>query len=171
MKRLLLTSTASAALAVLGWANFPRERLPETAKATRVVVEKSARTLTLYAGDNVLKTYRVALGRNPEGAKKQEGDMRTPEGLYTIAARNARSGYHRALRVSYPSPTDLASARSRGVSAGGDIMVHGIRNRLGWLGKLHRAFDWTSGCVAVTNAEIEEIWATVPDGTPIEIKA
>ena len=119
----------------------------------------------------MIKSYRVSLGRNPLGPKQQEGDKRTPEGLYRIDKRNEKSGFHRALHVSYPESRDFAAAAARGVSPGGDIMIHGLHNGLGWMGKLHRLVDWTAGCIAVTDPEIEEIWAAVPDGTPVEIKA
>jgi len=115
-----------------------------------------------------LKTYQVALGRNPQGHKQSLADNRTPEGLYRIDWRNAHSHFHRALHISYPNPRDLAAARENGVKLGGDIMVHGLKNGLGWIGPLHRLVDWTQGCIAVTDPEIEEIWKYVPDGTLIE---
>jgi murein L,D-transpeptidase YafK len=135
----------------------------------RIVVEKHAHTLTLYRQGKALKTYRVALGRGGTGAKVQAGDNRVPEGVYRIVGRNAHSAFHRALKVGYPTPDQVRQAQARGVNPGGDIMVHGIRNGLGWIGTLQRQVDWTKGCVAVTDSEIEEIWRVVPDGTPIEI--
>jgi murein L,D-transpeptidase YafK len=134
------------------------------------VIEKSRRILTLYADGEPLKSYRISLGTNPVGAKQHEGDRRTPEGRYVIDYRKADSGYFRALHISYPGPDDLERARQSGESPGGDIMIHGLRNRLGWLGRLHRLVDWTQGCVAVTNREMAELWRVVPDGTPIEIR-
>jgi murein L,D-transpeptidase YafK len=133
-------------------------------------VEKAARRLTLFAGSMPLKTYRVALSRAPIGPKAQEGDQRTPEGIYSIDRRKEDSAFHRALHISYPNPSDLTQATQRGVAPGGDIMIHGLPNGRGWIGKLHRVRDWTSGCIAVTDAQIEEIWRAVPDGTPIEIR-
>ena len=112
----------------------------------------------------------MSLGREPVGPKKAEGDRRTPEGVYTIDTRIERSAFHRALHISYPNVADRAAAQSAGVSPGGAIMIHGIRNGLGWLGRAHRLIDWTSGCVAVTNPEIEELWRAVRDGTPVEIR-
>ncbi len=135
----------------------------------KVFVEKSARRLSLLRGGKLCRTYRVALGRNPLGAKEREGDGRTPEGQYVVSGRNLHSNFHRALRISYPNKVDKARAASLGVSPGGDIMIHGIQNGLGWLGPLHRVSDWTEGCIAVTDAEIEEIWNIVKDGTPVEI--
>ena len=163
----------AAALALLGgslYAYLPRTQLSDGTKADRVVVKKSARTLELYRGAELLRTYSIALGRTPLGHKQQEGDGRTPEGDYILDYRNPRSSYHKALHVSYPSPADAAAAKSRGVSPGGLIMVHGIRNRMGYIGRLHRLFDWTDGCIAVTDEEIDEIWRVVDDGTPIVIE-
>jgi murein L,D-transpeptidase YafK len=145
--------------------------LPPDAIADRVVVEKATRVLTLLSGNRVLKTYPIRLGRNPSGAKTREGDGRTPEGQYLIDHRNPTSRFHLALHVSYPSQTDIARAAAARVPPGGDIMVHGLPNGLGWLGRLHQLFDWTNGCIAVTDREIEEIYRAVPDGTPIEIKS
>ena len=137
--------------------------------ADRIVVEKHAHTLTLYRQGNVLKTYRVALGRGGTDPKVQAGDNRVPDGEYRIVGRNPHSAFHRALKLGYPTPDQVRQAQSRGVNPGGDIMVHGIRNGLGWVGSLQRQVDWTKGCIAVTDREIEEIWRIVPDGTPIEI--
>jgi murein L,D-transpeptidase YafK len=137
--------------------------------ADRIVVEKQAHTLTLFRQGKVLKTYRVALGRSGAGPKLQAGDNRVPEGVYRIVGRNPHSAFHRALRVGYPTPEQVRQAQARGIDPGGDIMVHGIRNGLGWLGSLQRQVDWTKGCIAVTDGEIDEIWRLVPDGTPIEI--
>lgn len=136
----------------------------------RVLVEKKERRLALLANGQEVRAYRVALGPNPEGPKATKGDMRTPEGVYFIVGRNEQSRYHRALRISYPSPADTARARALGVSPGGDIMIHGLPEGRGEMAGLHPDFNWTRGCIAVTNEEIEEIWRLVPDGTPIEIR-
>lgn len=143
--------------------------LPEGTVADRVLIEKKARRLKLFRDGTVIKTYRVALGENPEGKKRQEGDKRTPEGTYVIDRREEQSRYHLALHISYPNPDDVAQAEERGVSPGGNIMIHGLPNGLGFIGKEHTKNDWTLGCIAVTNPEIEEIWRVVPDGTVIEI--
>ena len=144
--------------------------LPRGAVADRVVVEKSSRRLTLLRNGSAFKTYRIALGRSPVGNKEREGDNRTPEGVYRIDRRNARSQYHRSLHISYPTALEAERARKRGVSPGGDIMIHGLPRAYARIGSLHRVMDWTAGCIAVTNPEIEEIWRAVPDGTTIEIK-
>jgi murein L,D-transpeptidase YafK len=136
-------------------------------RADQVVVVKSERTLTLFSQGKVLRTYKMALGGVPVGAKEQEGDHKTPEGHYILDRRNAKSRYYKSIHVSYPSEQDKQRAAQRGVSAGGDIMIHGLPNGFGWLGATHRARDWTDGCVAVTDAEMDEIWELVPDGTPL----
>lgn len=165
---------AFAVAALLGgvgaWANWPSEKLDPAARADRVIVEKSARTLRLMRGDVVLKTYRVSLGGAPVGHKQREGDQRTPEGEYRVDYRNPTSSFHLALHVSYPSPADTERALRAGVPPGGDIMIHGAPNGFGWIGRLHRFRDWTAGCVAVTDREIEEIWNAVPDGTPVSLR-
>ncbi len=135
-----------------------------------VAVDKSERLLRLLAQDGTeLRRYTVALGGDPLGDKRREGDSRTPEGRYRIDWRNPESAYHLSLHISYPDETDRAEAAARGEDPDGMIMIHGIRNGFGWLGSLHQYVDWTDGCIAVTNAEIEEIWRLVPNGTPIEI--
>ena len=113
---------------------------------------------------------KIALGQNPLGAKTGIGDKRTPEGLYYIDGHNPGSKYHLSLRVSYPNDKDVAEARARGVSPGGDIMIHGLPRGFENVGAEHRQRDWTNGCIAVTNAEIEEIWSAIPDGAAIYIK-
>ncbi|MEY2511534.1 MAG: hypothetical protein QOE26_2297 [Verrucomicrobiota bacterium] len=135
-----------------------------------MLVEKSARRLTLLKSGITLKTYRVALGRAPVGAKEYEGDQRTPEGTYAIDFHKPDSDYHLALHVSYPEQRDVDRAAAQGLSAGSDIMIHGLPNGRGWIGRFHRRNDWTAGCVAVTDFEIEEIYRAVPDGTPIELR-
>lgn len=160
--------------AALAWALLrarqEKNTLAPNAVANLVRVEKAARRLTLLRDTTVLKIYRVALGKAPLGAKSQEGDQRTPEGWYVIDRRKADSDFHRALHISYPNPDEMAQAARRGVEPGGDIMIHGLPNGRGAIGPLHRLRDWTAGCIAVTDPEIEEIWRTVPDGTPIEIR-
>jgi murein L,D-transpeptidase YafK len=159
-----------AALAVAAFARLNVNPLPHDAAADRVLVEKSARRLTLLKNGSTLKTYRVALGHAPVGAKEYEGDQRTPEGIYAIDFHKPDSDYHLALHVSYPEQRDVDRAAAQGLSAGSDIMIHGLPNGRGWIGRFHRRKDWTAGCVAVTDFEIEEIYRAVPDGTPIELR-
>ena len=155
-------------MAVAAYLNFAP--LPRDAVADRVVIEKSARRLTLLKNGSALKTYSVALGRAPIGAKEYEGDQRTPEGVYSVDFHKPDSDYHLALHISYPEQRDIDRAAARGLSAGSDIMIHGLPNGRGWIGRFHRRKDWTAGCVAVTDFEIEEIYRAVPDGTPVEIR-
>lgn len=140
------------------------------AQANRIVILKSAHSMTLLNGGKVLKTYKVALGSVPVGPKRIEGDHKTPEGDYLIDAKNAHSRFHLSLHISYPSAADQQRARSLGARPGGAIMIHGLAAPFAYLGPLHRQTDWTDGCIAVTNAEIEEIWKLVPVGTRVEIR-
>ncbi|MBZ0158003.1 MAG: L,D-transpeptidase family protein [Alphaproteobacteria bacterium] len=138
--------------------------------ADKILIEKKARRLTLIAKGKVLKTYKIALGGNPNGPKERQGDNKTPEGTYIIDSRNRNSGYHLSLHISYPNEKDKKRAKELGVSPGGDIMIHGIKNGLSWVGDLHTNVDWTKGCIAVTDQEIEEIEKVVPNGTLVEIR-
>jgi murein L,D-transpeptidase YafK len=144
--------------------------LVSSAKADRVIVLKKERKLILMNGDKVLRTYRVALGGSPVGAKARQGDHKTPEGTYILDRRNPKSQFYKSIHISYPNAVEAANARKHGFSAGGDIFIHGLPNGYGFVGAAHRLHDWTDGCVAVTNEEIDEIWRAVPDGTPVEIK-
>ena len=125
--------------------------------------------MELMSGGRVLKTYKIALGSEPVGPKTWQGDHRTPEGTFVIDRRNAQSQFHRSLHISYPRPEDRERARHLGVSPGGDIFIHGLPNGYGLVGAAHRLRDWTDGCIAVTDQEIEEIWRMVDDGTTVEI--
>jgi murein L,D-transpeptidase YafK len=174
MKRRILAAVAIVGAVTIGGAvpflEEPAVPLPDQVLADSIVVEKSKHSMSLFKNGELLRSYRVALGRGGPEPKSQEGDARTPQGAYLIDSRNPRSGFHRALHVSYPSAADVAAARARGVSAGSDVMIHGIKNGLGWLGRLHRMVDWTAGCIAVTNREMDEVWRVVPDGTPVVIR-
>jgi murein L,D-transpeptidase YafK len=139
-------------------------------KADRIVIVKSTRTMILMNNGKILKSYKVALSAHSIGGKERVGDDKTPEGLYTVDWKNAQSKFHRALHVSYPNAADREHARKLGVDPGGEIEIHGIGAKFGYLGALHRQIDWTAGCIAVTNEEIDEIWKLVAVGTPVEIK-
>lgn len=143
---------------------------PGAPRADKILIEKSERRMTLYRYGKPWKTYRVALGRGGLAPKMQEGDQRTPEGLYYIEARNPQSIYHLSLRLNYPGPEDKMRALKMGVRPGSDIMIHGLPNGKGYVGRRHLKKDWTEGCIAVTNQEIEELWTIVADGTPVEIR-
>ncbi len=138
--------------------------------ADRVLIEKRERRLSLISKGKVLKSYKIALGGNPVGPKERQGDNKTPEGTYFIESRNRDSRYHLSLRISYPNEQDRRRARELGVSPGGDIMIHGIKNGFSWVGDNHAEVDWTKGCIAVTDTEIEEIEKFVPNGTLVEIR-
>ena len=138
--------------------------------ADAIHVDKGARQLTLLRGDAPIRSYPIALGAAPEGHKREEGDERTPEGSYVIDWRNEDSIAHLSLHISYPNAEDTAQAEARGVSPGGNIMIHGMLNGWGWLDGLQSYWDWTDGCIAVTNEDMREIWSLVPNGTPITIE-
>lgn len=157
------------------WLVFLSLRQPELTSASnlppidKIIVRKSERTLQLLSAGQVIKTYKIALGRNPLGHKQREGDSKTPEGCYHITHHNPNSAYHLSLGISYPNLQDRENAKKLGVFAGGNIMIHGQPNFMPFFGRMHSLIDWTQGCIAVTNAEIEEIYTAVPDQTPIEI--
>lgn len=138
--------------------------------ADRIVIEKKERRLMLVSKGEVLKTYKIALGGNPIGPKEREGDNKTPEGTYVIDSRNNDSAYYRSLRISYPNERDKQRAKELGVSPGGDIMIHGIKKGFSWVGDSHAEVDWTKGCIAVKDEEIEEICKLAPIGTIVEIR-
>jgi murein L,D-transpeptidase YafK len=138
--------------------------------ADSIVVEKARHTLTLFQAGIAVRTYQVALGKQPKGDKVKRGDNRTPEGTFFIDFKNPNSKYHKALHISYPDAVHSARANALGVSPGGDIMIHGLPPAYASVGAQHREFDWTEGCIAVTDKEIEEIWAAIPTGAPIHIK-
>ena len=170
----LFASLAAFAL-LLGCASEPPVVAPapqpvEPAKVDRVLVLKGERELHLLAGDRTVRSYPVALGFAPNGPKRKAGDGRTPEGTYVLDRRNPNSSFYRSIHISYPGPADREHARRNGIDPGGDIMIHGLPNGREWVGAEHARFDWTEGCIAVTNAEMDEIWAMIDDGTPIEIR-
>jgi len=166
MRILVLNGFAILALGACGLAHTE----PKPPHADRVLVLKKERTLQLLRHGMVIKTYKIALGGDPVGPKTRQGDHKTPEGVYVLDSRNAHSHFHKSIHISYPSARDNAAARRNGVSPGGDVFVHGLPNGYGWIGAGHRGRDWTDGCIAVTDGEIDEIWLAVPDGTPIEIR-
>ncbi|WP_417772394.1 L,D-transpeptidase family protein [Stappia sp.] len=173
---LTLLLVAAALAAAVAWAGGSTAVPPPTpaaheAEIARVLLLKSERRLALIDREGVeRRTYQVALGGQPVGHKQREGDGRTPEGTYVLDWRNPKSAYHLSLHVSYPDVRDRRAASRRGDDPGGMIMIHGLPNGLGWLGSAHLRVDWTDGCIAVTDAQIEEIWRMVPNGTPIEIR-
>ena len=149
---------------------YPEAKLPKGKIIDKIEVYKSKRKMLVYSEGKLLKTYKIALGRNPIGHKEFEGDFKTPEGIYEINAKNPNSGYHKNLGVSYPNEKDIAHAKSLGKSPGGHIKIHGIRNGSGFISKFQRWKDWTAGCIALTNEEVDELYEVVKIGTKIEIK-
>jgi murein L,D-transpeptidase YafK len=141
----------------------------QPAQADRIVIVKSARSMTLYHGNEVLHRYKVALGRGPKGPKDRQGDHKTPEGQYVVDSKNSHSRFHLALHLSYPNANDRARSAQQHVNPGGDVEIHGLPSTFAFFGSLQSTIDWTDGCIAVSNAEIEEIWKQVPVGTKVEI--
>lgn len=161
-----LASLAFAALAVVA---------PGGAEATlevadKVVVEKSDRKLHLLKGERILASYEIFLGMEPEGHKQEEGDSRTPEGLYYLDLRNENSDFFLSIRISYPNARDRERARRLGVDPGGQIMIHGYPNEPRYTPEFYRSGDWTDGCIAVSNAAMVDIWLMTRENTPIEIR-
>jgi murein L,D-transpeptidase YafK len=156
----------------IGYYLWPEGQLAEGAVADYILVDKSQRKMTLYYKKNQLACYTIALGasepffNHPEGPKRMEGDYKTPEGLFRIVQKEMHSEYHRSLRISYPGDDPVAM---KNTNPGGGILIHGVKNKFEWIGKFHRWIDWTKGCIAVTNAEMEEIYNAVPQNCKIEI--
>ncbi len=139
-------------------------------RADQVIVLKSQHSMTLLSHGRAIKVYKVALGKGSGGPKRKLGDHETPEGKYIIDSKNPKSRFHLALHVSYPNASDRMKAQAAGLPTGGDIMIHGVQKQFAWIGSLQHEVDWTDGCIAVTNPEIEEVSRLVLVGTPIEIK-
>lgn len=144
--------------------------IPAYAGVDLVKVDKSERKMYLLSGADIIKEYDIALGENPKGHKQQEGDERTPEGEYVLDYIKEDSSFYRAMHISYPNSIDIANADKKGVSPGGFIMIHGQRNWLGWLAPIAQQFDWTNGCIALTNAEMDDFLQLVGLGTKIQIE-
>jgi murein L,D-transpeptidase YafK len=170
VRLIAVLATLALGAAGLTWLYRPAAPLPRGTRADLLVVHKSTRRMLVYAHGSLLRSYVISLGHEPVGPKRREGDHRTPEGRYVIDQHNPYSAFHRSLHVSYPSAADAARARAAGHPPGGEIMIHGTRNGGGWLGRLHLVPDWTDGCIAVSDSEIDELYRIVPDGTPIVIR-
>lgn len=169
--RLVQPAALALLLFTLALTPFHAQAPKPPEKADSILILKKQHLMELFSQGKVIRTYHVALGTGGLAAKQKEGDGRTPEGHYTIDSRNPTSHYHLALHISYPNAEDRKRAAKAGVSPGGAVMIHGLPKEWAFLGAQHRLYDWTLGCVAVTNDEIDEIWKLVPDGTPIEIRA
>lgn len=136
---------------------------------TLVRVFKADNNLQLLANEKTVREFHVVFGANPKGHKMREGDERTPEGWYTLDFKNPNSAFYKSIHISYPNTQDIALAKARGVKPGGQVMIHGQKNGLGWLAFISQRFNWTNGCVALSNADMDTVWALVKEGTPIEI--
>ncbi|MDP3683771.1 MAG: L,D-transpeptidase family protein [Ignavibacteria bacterium] len=169
MKKSLAIGLLAIFLILPGYYFFPEKKLDTSKKIDKIFVVKHKRQLTVYSNGEALKTYSISLGGVPIGKKEFEGDKKTPEGIYTINDKNPNSDYHLNLAVSYPNEADSLHALKFGKSAGGEIKIHGLPNGYGFIGKFQRFKDWTLGCIALTNSEIEELFYNVPMGTEIEI--
>ena len=149
---------------------FPYVPIPGEVKIDKIVVLKSDRQLLAYSNGNIIRKFSISLGKAPHGDKVVEGDFKTPEGIYYINSKNPKSAYYKNLGISYPNSHDIREANLLGKKAGGDIKIHGIKNGRGFLRRFHRWIDWTNGCIALTNEEIDDLYAHTPIGTPIQIK-
>ena len=149
---------------------YPEKKLPSDIQIDKLIVYKTKRQLLAYSNGHLTKTYKISLGRQPIGDKEYEGDKKTPEGLYFINDKNPNSVYHKNLGISYPDENDIKNAKRISKPTGGDIKIHGLRKKTGFISKFHRWFDWTLGCIALTDEEIDELYNAVKIGTPILIK-
>jgi murein L,D-transpeptidase YafK len=149
---------------------MPAQQQTALQKADSILILKKDHLMELLAGGKVIRTYKVALGQGGLAPKVRQGDGRTPEGHYIIDAKYTVTHYHKALHISYPNAEDRKRAAKLGVSPGGSILIHGLPNGQGYVGAAHRLYDWTLGCIAVTDEEIDEVWELVAVGTPVEIR-
>jgi murein L,D-transpeptidase YafK len=169
-KKIALWSLLTNLMTLTIYYVYPEKKLPKGTKINLLVVYKSKRELLAYSNGKLIKTYKISLGRNPIGHKLIEGDKKTPEGVYSIFAKNSSSGYHKNLGISYPNASDIAASKKMNQSTGGDVKIHGLRNGLGFISKFQRCWDWTAGCIALTDEEVDELYESVAIGTKIEIK-
>jgi murein L,D-transpeptidase YafK len=146
----------------------PSVLAPLSEQIDHILIEKSARQLTIFRQGEAVRSYQIALGFAPAGDKVQQGDGKTPEGIFTINRRNPQSSYHLSLGIDYPQADDRNRAKTAGIDPGGDIFIHGQPNGLGKLATI--SYDWTAGCIALSDMEIEELWRVVGNGTTVEIR-
>lgn len=165
---LIVIGTGIAGLRVFCF--YPYKKMPDGIVIDKIVVIKSERIMKVYANNRMIRQFRIALGGNPVGAKQMEGDERTPEGNYIIFDKNPNSGWHKNLGISYPNKADVARNFRNGLNTGGDIKIHGLKNGSFPYGRFHRMLDWTNGCIALTNEEIDDLYEHTTVGTPILVK-
>lgn len=169
MLRALVILLLLALISVLVYNYYPGTKSSGNLPIDSLVVYKSNHTLIAYYNEEKIKTYTIAIGKNPVGYKMYEGDLKTPEGRFSINDKNPNSAYHKNLGISYPDEFHRQQAAKLGKTPGGDIKIHGLKNGRGYIGKMHRMTDWTNGCIALTNEEVDELYANVQLGTPIII--
>jgi murein L,D-transpeptidase YafK len=169
-KRAFFIVTFILLLSILIYNYYPEKPLSKNIKFDSIVVLKNERTLYAYQNKELIKSYYISIGRNSIGPKQFEGDCKTPEGIYMIDSKNSKSAYHKNLGISYPNNKDKEYAKKYNKPPGSAIKIHGIRAPLGFIGKFHRLLNWTLGCIAVTNKEMDELYAATNIGTPILIK-
>jgi murein L,D-transpeptidase YafK len=168
--KIIWLATSLISTGLLTYYFYQGNKLSKDIEIDNIVVYKSKRQMLVYSNGELIKTYKISLGGQPIGAKEFEGDKKTPEGIYFINDKNLNSRYHKNLGISYPDEDDIENAKQLGKPPGGDIKIHGLRNGIGFMGKFHRLFDWTFGCIAVTNKEMDELYRAVKIGAQIEIK-
>ena len=165
----LLFAVLALSFIAISYYFFPEQKLPSDSKVDKILVEKSKRQMHVYSNGKKLNTYTVSLGFRPRGKKRFEGDGRTPEGIYSIVSKNEQSIAHKSFGISYPNTAEKQFAACYRKSAGGNIMIHGMMNGLGYWGKFHRFIDWTAGCIALTNMEMDDLFRHVDVGCKVEI--
>lgn len=169
-KRIWITALALFFCIVLFYYCYPIQKIPAGIIINKIIVYKSKHLLEAYSDNKLIIAYKIAIAKNPVGAKEYEGDLKTPEGIYTINDKNPNSGYHKNLGISYPNAKDIAHAKQLGKPTGGDIKIHGLKNGQGYIGKFLQWKDWTNGCIALTNEEVDELYEHTLTGAVIEIK-
>jgi murein L,D-transpeptidase YafK len=168
-RKIFIAALALVFIGLVVYNFYPAGKIPDGISIDKLVVNKAKRQLIAYANGRIVATYTVALGKCPTGKKQVEGDHKTPEGSYTIYAKNPNSAYHKNLGISYPNADDIAAAKQVSQPTGEDIKIHGMNNTRPFLGRLHKIVDWTNGCIALTNEEMDALYAHTPVGTPIII--
>jgi hypothetical protein len=168
LSKIFISAIILLLIVASGFYFFPEKELIPGIQIDSLIVYKSKRELLAYSNGQIIKTYKIAIGRNPNGAKEYEGDNKTPEGIYYINNKNPKSGYHKNLGISYPETKDIRRAKLLSKPTGGDVKIHGLRNDIGFVGKFHRWFS-TRGCIRVTNKEMDELYYATKTGTRIII--
>jgi murein L,D-transpeptidase YafK len=169
-KKIFLFSFALIATGFAIYYFYPTQKIPGGVTVDKIIVLKARHLLFAYSKGQLIVTYKIAIGKQPIGDKEYGGDMKTPEGFYTINDKNPNSEFHKNLGISYPNQQDIDEARKFSKPVGGDIKIHGLKNGQGYIGRFHRWRDWTNGCIALTNQEIDELYNHTPIGTPVEIR-